>query len=323
MNESFFTEATMNDSYIYQMFNVSGEMQTRIVKALQEGIVLDRSYIEEQLLQIEKTRLSPIYHEVITAFLDGAIRLVYWKSTTQKMTKALPFIVHKTAKGPVASIFISSFGRLTAEDKLLDIQMKNLYTLMEAAYIALYLQTHPKNGLIGRNTVIMKVMNSMYVNMMLRILNRDYALSLETSLYDQVAFCASVFFLQTQWGVDNESLLRNYALGETREANISLLDPVFTQYMGAGIKTIEDLFTFFKTLHPRLVTVSTRYYAERFLNTYGGSSILSVDYLPYLFFVTENTLLGSFLVNQTNLSDIAKNIKDVRRFYPELTKIFR
>jgi hypothetical protein len=67
-------------------------------------------------------------------------------------------------------------------------------------------------------------------------------------------------------------------------------------------------------------SLTVRYFVERFLNTYGGSSILAIDYLPYVFFMIQNTLAGGFLVSQTTLSDIVKNTKDIRKFYPELSK---
>ena len=125
METSLYTEAAMSDSFIYGLLNSSNELQTRIMKAIKEGVVLNRSFIEEQIIQIDKTRLSPLAPKVLEAFEDGVIRLVYWKSTTQKMTKTIPFVVHRGEKGPVVSIFVSSFGKLVADDTQLDIPFKN------------------------------------------------------------------------------------------------------------------------------------------------------------------------------------------------------
>ena len=87
INDEIFMESSMSDSFIYGLFNASGEIQKKILTALKEGIVLDKSFIEEQLIQIDRARISPLVPKVLEAFNDGIIRLVYWKSTSQKMTK--------------------------------------------------------------------------------------------------------------------------------------------------------------------------------------------------------------------------------------------
>ena len=76
-----------------------------------------------------------------------------------------------------------------------------------------------------------------------------------------------------------------------------------------------------KKQFPRLETLTIRYFVERYINTYNGTAILAIDYLPYIFFVVINMLLGGFLVNQGTLSDIVKNTPMANKFYPELAKI--
>ena len=54
--------------------------------------------------------------------------------------------------------------------------------------------------------------------------------------------------------------------------------------------------------------ILTRYFIERYVTTCHGASILSIDYLPYLFFVIVNVLVGSFLIAQPALADVIKNV---------------
>ena len=319
MGTSLFTEASMSDSFIYGLFNASGEIQTRTIKALKEGIVLDKRFIEEQLIQIEKTRISPLVPKVMAAFNDGIIRLVYWKSTSQKMTKSIPFVIHRSPEGPVVSIFVSSFGKLVADDMHLDIPMKNLYILMESAFLAFHF--HTRGQVLTRNTTLMKIANEVYVNMFMRVLNRDYALSLDVTLHDKISFVISKFFLSKIWEINNKEIITNYALQSTTEKKIELLNSLSDEYDLKNPQTIEDLFNFLKELSPRMSTLTVRYFVERFLNTYGGSSVLCIDYLPYIIFAIDNTIIGGFLLSQNTLSDIVKNTKDIRKFWPELAKL--
>ncbi len=319
VNDEIFMESSMSDSFIYGLFNASGEIQNRILKALKEGIVLDKSFIEEQLIQIDKTRISPLAPKVLEAFNDGVIRLVYWKSTTQKMTKSVPFVIHKSSNGPVVSIFVSSFGKLVADELRLDIPMKNLYILLESAFLAWHF--HSRHQVLSRSTTIMKIANEVYVNMFMRVLNRDYALSLDTALHDKIAFSVSKFFLENVWELENADIINNTALQITTERKVQNIEQVLDEYDLAKPKTIEDLFNFLKELSPRMKTLTVRYFVERFLNTYGGSSVLCIDYLPYVIFAIDNTLVGGFLLSQNTLSDIVKNTKDIRKFWVELMKL--
>lgn len=311
-------ESSMSDSYIYGLFNTSNEIQTRIIKGLQNGILLDSSYIQEQIIQIQKTRISPIAENVLNAYREGRIRLVYVKD--YKMTKSLPFIIHKTKDGKVkASIFISSFATLNKEEDALNIPMKSLYILMESAYIGLYMHDYPT--IISRNTVLIKVCNYIYTQMFMRILNKEYALSLDKTLHDQISFCVSRFFLESVWELNNESYIFTYACGSIMNPDFNSLKILHEEYSLAKITSLHELFEFMKKQFPRLETLTIRYFVERYINTYNGTAILAIDYLPYIFFVVINMLLGGFLVNQGTLSDIVKNTPMANKFYPELAKI--
>lgn len=319
MSDSYFKESSMSDSFIYGLFNASGEIQTRILKALKEGMVLTESFIQEQMIQIEKTHISPLAPKVMKAFGEGRIRLVYWNTPTQKMTKTIPFIIHKSNIGVVASIFVGSYGKLVADNTQLQMPMKDLYILMEAAYLALNFQERPM--IFKRNATIMKICNDVYVDMFLKLLNRDYALSLDIALNDRVAFCISKFFLERVWESTYPEVVYNYAVQTTVEKHFDDLKLLNEEYNAHTIENISDLFEFLKSLTPKMADLKVRYFVERFINTYGSSSILAIDYLPYLIFLIDNTIIGGFLVPQNTISDIIKNTKDIRKFWVELAKL--
>lgn len=317
---SLVMESSMTDSYIYGLFNASGSIQAKILKALKEGNPLDKDYIEEQIIQIQKTRISPLADKVLTAYYDGVIRLVYWSSTTEKMTKAIPFVLHRGGNGnPVASIFISSFGKISPDGKHIDIPMKNLYILMEAAYVALNLQIRPQ--VIRRSSIIMRACNDVYTNMLLRVLNRDYALSIDVDLHDTISFFISKFFLERVWELDNSGMVNNYALSTTTTKSMQQLEIFLSDYESRKVTNLDELFNFLKTVAPRMNGLTVRYFLERYINTYGNSAILALDYLPYVIFVIINTVAGGFLVSQNTLSDIVKHSKEISKFWAELTKI--
>ena len=89
-----FTEASLSDSYIFNMLNRSANASSTIVKAIRTGLKLDRSYFEEQYIQCKRSRISPLFEDVLTAFDNGEIALIYNKQV--RVSTAVPFVVLNT-----------------------------------------------------------------------------------------------------------------------------------------------------------------------------------------------------------------------------------
>lgn len=311
--------ASIENSYIYKSFNASNGLIDKIVKYIKTSIALDKSYIEDQYTQIRKTMVSPLSRQVLEAYDKGDIELLYSRET--KVGISVPFIIRSSnATGtpkPVATIFISSFAVVDKDDQL-SIPVKQLYALMETAYIGLKLQVEPFK--FKRNAELMRITMNVYSQMIMRILNKEYAITLDKVLYDKVTFATNKFFLANIWEYQNTGIIDSYASSGLSYIDNFELSLVKQGYDDSNIKDISDLIKFISTLSPRMSELNIRYFIEKYINTFHGSSIMSIDYLPYVFFVICNVLLGSFLISQTALSDIIKNTKSMNKFYIELGK---
>lgn len=317
MNEFFLKESSMEDSFIYKSFNSSNSVIEKIVKYLKTSVALDKSYFEEQYIQMKKSSISPLAPRVITAFDEGKIEILFSKEA--KVGTSIPFIVRKNSNGEIVStIFISSFTTID-KDNNIDIPVKQLYALMESAYVALEMQRSPMK--VQRNVGIMKICSSVYSQMFMRILNKEYALTLDKVLYDKVTYVVTRFFIERVWEYPSSDLAEAYARSELKEISDIDLDLISQGYSDSQIKDVDGMIVYLRTVSPRMANLNTRYFIERFINTFHGSSILSIDYLPYVFFVIINVILATFLVSQTALSDIIKNTKNISKFYIELSKI--
>lgn len=311
-------ENTMEDSLVYKTFNQANGVVDKIVKHLSSGVPLDKSYIEDQYAIIRRgAGISPLSQKVLEAFNNGDIEIIW--NNTEKVGVAMPFIVRRKSDGKVVStIFINAFATIK-DDSVLVIPAKQLYGLMEGAYIALKLQTDPVK--VMKNAELMMTTASVYTEMMARILNKEYALTLDKVLYDKVCYCIKRFYLECVWEYPNTGLVSNYASSDLKYIQQFDLDALDATYSKMEIKTIANLLEFVKSLSPRMSDLNLRYYIERFIKTYHGASILSIDYLPYVFFVITNVVMSTFLVSQTALNDIIKNTKNINRFYSELARV--
>lgn len=323
MGATLITEGTMEDSFIFSLFNENKELTTKMLSYIKTGVPIEEDMLEEQLLQIKKSRISPLADLVLQSYAKGEIELLFSKSV--KVPIATPFIVRRDPSfegntfGIKSTIFIANFGTISKKTNTFEIPMKNLYVLMESAYIALYIHTHPNS--IERNYGLMKLVCSIYTTMFTRILNKEYSLSLDQGLYDRTNFIISRFFLEKIWGLKNADVIFNTSMINIQNPNVTDLKMMSQIYDDANVNDVGDMLLLIKDLSPRLSNLSVRYMIQRFMTTYHGAAVVAIDYLPYMFFVVINTILGGFLLNQTTLADIIKNQKMIRTFYPELSKM--
>lgn len=315
-HDSYVKESSIEDSFIYKSFNESNGLIDRIVKYIKTSVKLDNTYFEEQYYQMKKTNITPLSSKVISAFDDGLIEILYSKET--KVGVSVPFIIRRNGNNVVATIFISSFATIDKNDDL-SIPVKQLYALMECAYIALQIQTQPMK--IQRNVAIMKLCTEAYTQMIVRILNKEYSLVMDNVLYDKTVYTIRRFFIERIWQYPNKGLIESYSslgLEYIEDLDLSMTKE---SYDSASIQNIDNLMGFIRTLSPRMKELNIRYFIERFINTYHASAIMCLDYLPYVFFIIVNILISSFIISQSALNDVIKNIKGMNKFYIELSKL--
>jgi len=318
---AYFTEGSLHDTVLFNTINKSSKVITMIGEYMKSGTVIDSSYIEEQLIQIQKTRISPLADKVIKAYEKKDIIIVH--SKTIKIPQPIPFIILKLQGTMKAVIFINNYGTLIENHKVgnavyLNTPMKDLYTLMEGAYVALQYAIYPIG--ITKNLGLMKLSNSIYTQMFMRILNKEYAISMEKEIADRMSFVVSRFFLDNVWESVNKDINTSYAINNILTPNKSDLILISEMYNEAAITNIEELIAFMKTITMRVEKLNMRYFTQCWLNTYKSPALFSMECLPYFLFTTEAALIGSFIVNQPILSDMYKNIKGMNTFYLELTK---
>lgn len=320
---NMFCESTLSDSYIYGMFNNDLSMTKRLGEAVKSGQNIDSSYIQEQILQIRRTRLSPLVDAVLEAYENGHIILIYSKNV--KITQAIPFVALKMGGKNKVAVFVNNYGSIVDNGavnggELLTIQMKDLYVLMEGAFITWLYYEYPIK--FQRSIGLMRLTNNIYTDMVMRILNKEYALSMHPELFNIVSYCVSRFYLERIWGSENRELILAYASQMANKSAVKTdLILLADQYEEANIQSIDKLVEFIGKISPRLEKLTIRYFTEYYINLYKAPALLGMDTLPYFLFTLLSTYCGSFIVNQPVINDIIKNTKGANLFYSELSKM--
>lgn len=324
MNDEVFNEVALSDTFVYKSFNKNAELSTILTAAVKDSIIINEKYIDEQLLTIKRIKLSPIEDDVIAAFLEGNIVIVY--SNVKKVPSIVPFFTTRQGTKVRTFVFMNNFGKLIRDKndlnhEYLDIPAKNLYALMEGAYISYQYALYPNK--IVRSIGLMKPCVDTYTSMVMRILNKEYALSMDMEAYDKVAFCISQFFIETVWGLTNGEQIFAYARQNKNIKNnvAGYFGVLHDEYDDRNIYSIDKLIDFIKTITPRLSSLSPRYFYQRWIETYRYSASFAMESLPYFMYVMSCTIIGSFIINSPLIADISKDVKGIRQYYIELEKV--
>jgi hypothetical protein len=327
--DEVFTETTLSDSSIYAEFNKSSSFMSLLMNAINKSTVITEEYITEQLFQIERTRMTSIAPKVIQAFRNGDITIMHGNNKEVRVPQAAPFIVTRV-QGKVKAIAFThnyaTMGKAEASGvKRLNISYKDLYTLMEAAFVAHNYNTYSNK--LTKSMGLMKITCALYTNMVVRILNKNYSIMNEFDVYDSVVYCIGKFYLERVWMSTNEAVNRTYALSNIKETNggrginLASIERINEEYDAAEIGDIEALIKFISTLSPRLREINYRFFLQAFMMTYKTPAIFGLEVLPYFLFSIEASINGSYIINRDLIMDAISMTKGMKSFYPELTKV--
>lgn len=326
---SYITEGSLSDSVLFKSFNSASKLSTTLIDAIKHSTEITSDFIEEQLLQLRRSRISPLLEKVLNAYNTGSIVLLYANNNI-KVPQAIPFFAMKTYNGGTkVFVFVNNFGSLTqsktdSNRSYLNIAMKDLYSLMEGAFIALTYGTKKTN--FKRALGLQRLTTKIYSQMMTMILNKEYALSMDQDLTAEITFIISYFFMKYVWESDNEMINTSYALDSlTQNGKFSLTSTnkadLIVNEMNSKVTDVSSLISFLESRSNRLKGLGFRYFVQGYINTYKAPAIFSMECLPYFLFVISTASLGSFIVNTPVVNNITSSIKGMNQYYNELSRL--
>jgi hypothetical protein len=308
-------------TFVYRNLNSGDAMSTAIMSVLQHGTPLGKSNLEEAFIIINKNFKYPLKLKVMEAVDNGIIRLVYSPQKTRIPT-CLPFFLTKDNTGRVvAFVVVDLYGKMDEVTKTVTIDAKKLYTIMEAALLAIVF--HERNREITKRNIVITSGASIYSNLFTRVLNRKYALNVDKSKLQKVQFLASKFYMLNVLGLEDNEITLNYALKNVVNGNIFQLKEL-NDIM--KLEDYTDLSTFIQALvRPELnlgfKDLTVRGYLESYITMYDGSALFALEVFPYFLYTVMSVVNGAYLNHQYVLEDIVE--KHGAKIYTDLLDFVR
>lgn len=299
---------SLQDSFVYRHLNSSNRIQEAVAEIIKGGKVLDKNNLEQAFLTINKSFKYTLKRNVMEAYEQGEIVLMYSPDRV-KLPTGLPFFLFKGNDGrPKAIVAVDIHGNLNKETGDVTIDAKKLYVTMEAAYIAL--QHFKKVQTFSKRTDVLTLGSNIYANMFARCLNKKYALNVDKVKLHKVQFIAAKFFIMSIMQYDNEEIANNYAAKVCIGANPLILEDVGRTVMVEDLTDLSKLIDVLKRpeLNLGMADLTVRGFLEMFINMYHHSSILALELFPYFMYNINSAVHGAYINNQYMLEDVIDKV---------------
>lgn len=267
--------------------------------------------IVEQLSIIRKRYKFPSKSSVLALFDQGILRPVYDQSGTFILPTFLTaWLMSDRITTVKAVVNLTLYARkrpVTDKERGgdVDIDVKQLYGLMQNGLVA-YLLYRYENRIINTMDVVKNAMQC-YVRMILRCLDRLFALNSDKVATDRAAYIIGCFFLVNVLGKSDGIAVRGLAYqcchNRTKqdivEAVYDNLTPDYTDLTG--------LFSTLSAGVPALSSATLRGVLETWTRLYGDSTLLAMESFLHFAQMLSATYVGAQLNNELLINTVTQD----------------
>ncbi|MGL5312436.1 MAG: hypothetical protein ACRC92_04210 [Peptostreptococcaceae bacterium] len=190
-------------------------------------------------------------------------------------------------------------------ETITDVKFDNPDTFEEmlaSAYVV-YKIAHEEVS-VARNFSLRKTMFELYTQLVLSILNRGTGLATNRDNLSVVKYALGNFFTYGLIGLkhtkDTEDMLCNLAEVDNIEKKTKVEAIRLMLGEGGTILDLETLVTALKTV-PQLSSIDSLYLIRGMTTQFGGPSVLSLDYIPYLAMIGVSSLTNNVMYKSKNI----------------------
>ena len=309
-----YMESSLVTSEVFQGINDMGGKNNTTNKAInliKTAKHLSNEDIEAAYIAVKQIT-DTLTRAAVKAFDEERTILVYNNVASLSVTQALPFITLKTA------IFVDKYISVS-RDGVLTMQAPILRDLLIGALVANGLKRNYDN--LSGNQYLQKVMTEIYCKMFTRIINREFHIAADKITFDCIQYWINKFFLTNIFGAaDTPENIETIASSHFKYIDELKLQEIKQLYSSKNPSKISELLDLLKTASPRMRSLNLGTFISDWINYYYIPSMLAIDNIEYLLFMTVALLSGNSIFN-ISASDIVKETKNIKSFRGELLKL--
>ena len=275
-----FMESTLGTSEVYDGLNKMGGISTtdKAKSLIKTAKQLTNEDIEAAYISVKQISDS-LTRAAMKAFDDGRIVLIYNNVPAQSVTEALPFITFKTSTGYKTYIFMDRYITVN-RDGVMTLQAPIFRDLLIGALISNGLKNNYQN--LASNQYLQNTLTEIYTKFVTRIINREYSIMADKTVYDIIQYWISKFFLINILGsTDTPGDIENISKKNFKYIDELKYEEIKQAYEDANPTKISELLELVKTASPRMKTLALNVFLSDWISYYYSPSMLAVDNIEY------------------------------------------
>lgn len=314
--------ASLSKSYQWNMMNHNNAITNRISDIMKNGTQVTPDQISTALKTIQNRLRSPLMTQLTEALKTGRIVMVY--ADQIRVPLYLPFLIIQPSKSSYVGVVFLDHCECTPGETEYNVDARKLKVSLESCYMALRMvEMDSMHNTKLIQPAIIRPATKIYTYAVTECLNRRFSIKLDQSVYNQIIFMVSRFFIGTTLGYNPDSTtMENFCLYNCVNPDIRSIRLVSDQFVPEDFENIATFITKLTSipeLKGRIGKLTVSGFVESYVNLYNAPMTLSLESFQYLVFNIISVLQTTYVNNYHMLKNIIGD--DGNKLYAQLVAI--
>lgn len=314
--------ASLSKSYQWNIMNSSDAITNRIASVMKDGTQVTSEQISSTLKTIQNRLRSPLMTQITESLKTGKLVMVY--ADQIKVPLYLPFLIIQPSKGSFVGVVFLNHCECALGENEYNVDARKLKVALESCYLALRMvEMDSANSTKLIQPAIVRPATKIYVHSIIECINKRFSIKLDQTVYNQVIFMVSRFFIGTTLGYNPDSTtMENFCLYNCVNPDLHSIRMVNDQFVPEDFENIATFITKLASipeLKGRLGKLTVNGFVESYINTYNAPMTLAMESFQYLVFNIISVLQTTYVNNYRMLKNIVGD--DGNKLYAQLIAV--
>lgn len=314
--------ASLSKSYQWNIMNHDNAITNRVAAAMKDGVQVNLEQVSSTLKIIQNRLRSPLMTQITESLKTGRIVMLY--ADQIKIPLYLPFLIIQPSKGSFVGVVFLNHCECAPGETEYNVDARKLKASLESCYLALRMvEMDSANNTKLIQPSIVRPATKIYAYSIIECLNKRFSIKLDQTVYNQVMFMISRFFIGTTLGYNPDSAtMENFCLYNCTNPDLQSIRMVNDQFVPEDFENIATFITKLASipeLKGRLGKLTVSGFVESYINTYNAPMTLAMESFQYLVFNIISVLQTTYVNNYRMLKNIVGD--DGNKLYAQLIAI--
>lgn len=299
--------ANLGSSYQWNLMNDNNAITNRISELLKIGTEVTVEDMVSAFTTIKNRIKSPLYPQLMEFLTTGRIRMVFCESI--KVPLYLPFVVLQPNKGNFAGVVFLNHCECTKGESEYMVNERMLKVSLESCYMTIrMMEMDMLHNVKLVSPSIIRPATKIYIHTVAECINRKYSIKLDQTVYNQILFMTSRYFIGTVLGYNPDAeTMENYCLYNCKNADLASIRTVNDKFDPEDFKNIGTFLTkltHIPELQGRIGKLNVNAFMQMYVNLYNAPMTLSLEVFSYLVYNIMSVLQSTYVNNYHMLKNI-------------------